>query len=446
MPVTGGIIHIVAPGTCTITASQIGSHTYAPAADVSATLTVSKANLLIAAVDTVRNELQPNPVFRLVYTGFIKGETVNNLLTPPVVNTTADQNSPQGAYPITVTGAGSNNYAITYQGGTLTVIGQYQSVTFGDMVKTYGDPDFDPGATASSGLPVTYISSDPAVAVVTANGTLKIIGVGIDTIRAIQAGDANWAPASLTKILKVNKASLTIVVDSKSKARKLSDKLGLGLTLRYIHSCLASGQVNGTNYKAGNAIAADVSLYYDGRKKTGNGSDRAGQGWSGGLVLSNLGSKISYSNDATAKDFLPANLGLGFAYHGIVEEYNTFTLSGEANKLLVPLAPPDSAGQADYHAMGIAKSWTKSFSNSAYRFSIGGEYGYKDLFFLRLGYTAQTQEAGNLKYWTAGLGLKWTRMGIDFSYIVPSGSGVTRNPLSNTFRVGLSFAISSNNK
>jgi hypothetical protein len=96
--------------------------------------------------------------------------------------------------------------------------------------------------------------------------------------------------------------------------------------------------------------------------------------------------------------------------------------------------------------MGIAKSWGKSFSNNAYRFSIGGEYGYKNLFFLRLGYTAQTAQAGNLKYTTAGLGLKWTKMGIDFSYLVPSGNGITRNPLSNTFRLGLSFAIGNGKK
>jgi hypothetical protein len=183
-------------------------------------------------------------------------------------------------------------------------------------------------------------------------------------------------------------------------------------------------------------------LYYDGRKRVGAGSDKEGQGWTGGLVLSNLGSRISYTNDATAKDFLPANLGIGVTYRGVVNEDNTFTLSGEGNKLLVPAPPSDSAGLADYHTMGIAKSWGKSFSNSAYRWSIGGEYGYKDLFFLRLGYAAQTQQAGNLKYLTAGLGVKWEKIGIDFSYLVPSGSGVERNPLSNTFRLGIDFTFS----
>jgi hypothetical protein len=224
-------------------------------------------------------------------------------------------------------------------------------------------------------------------------------------------------------------------------SRKLSERLGLGLTARYIHSDLGNGSVAGTTYKAANAVAADVSLYYDGR--THEGASGEGQGWSGGLVLSNLGSKVSYSNDATAKDYLPANLGLGLAYTGVADEDNRWTLGAEANKLLVPMASSDSAGLADYHNMGIAKSWGKSFSNSAYKFALGGEYGYKGLFFLRAGYTWETQQAGDLRYFTAGAGFRYSTMGIDFSYLAPSGNGVTRNPLSNTFRLGLVFNLPS---
>ena len=47
-------------------------------------------------------------------------------------------------------------------------------------------------------------------------------------------------------------------------ARKLSDRLSLGVALRYINSNLVSGNVGGVNFKAGNAIAGDISLYYDG--------------------------------------------------------------------------------------------------------------------------------------------------------------------------------------
>ncbi len=224
-------------------------------------------------------------------------------------------------------------------------------------------------------------------------------------------------------------------------SRKLSERLGIGLTARYIYSDLGAGDMSGTLYKAGTAVAGDVSLYYDGRSGGGGSAGLEGQGWTAGLVLSNLGSRISYTDDATARNFLPANMGIGVAYTGVANEDNRWTLSGEGNKLLVPELPGDSAGLADYHSMSILNSWGKSFNNAAYRFSIGGEYSYKELFFLRLGYSAQTREAGDEHYFTAGAGLKISTMGIDFSYLAPSGNGVTRNPLSNTFRLGLLFTF-----
>jgi hypothetical protein len=52
-------------------------------------------------------------------------------------------------------------------------------------------------------------------------------------------------------------------------ARKLGAKMGLGVALRYIHSNLAGGvSSNGTSYKAGNAVAGDLSFYYNGNDDT----------------------------------------------------------------------------------------------------------------------------------------------------------------------------------
>ncbi len=48
-------------------------------------------------------------------------------------------------------------------------------------------------------------------------------------------------------------------------SRKLSEKLGLGIALRYINSNLASGQsASGSTYKTGSAVAGDLSLFNDG--------------------------------------------------------------------------------------------------------------------------------------------------------------------------------------
>ena len=91
-------------------------------------------------------------------------------------------------------------------------------------------------------------------------------------------------------------------------SRKLNAKNGVGVTLKFINSNLAGNTtVGSTTYKAGNAVAADLSYFH-----TGIGAN--GSGWNFGAVLSNLGSKISYTDNADAKDFIPANLGIGTNY------------------------------------------------------------------------------------------------------------------------------------
>jgi hypothetical protein len=119
--IIGSNIHIVGAGTTNITASQAGSAGFFPAADVTRTLTVNKAALTIRVRDTSRVEGQPNPPFTITYSGFVLGETVSNLLSPAVATTTAIDISSPGNYPITLSGAASNNYNITYVHGRLTV-------------------------------------------------------------------------------------------------------------------------------------------------------------------------------------------------------------------------------------------------------------------------------------------------------------------------------------
>jgi hypothetical protein len=230
-------------------------------------------------------------------------------------------------------------------------------------------------------------------------------------------------------------------------ARKLSTNMGIGLTLRYIHSDLAAGYAsNGNTYKPGNAVAADLSWFY-------NGTNQNGEGWNFGVAITNLGSKIGYTNDATEKEFIPANLAVGTTYTTVFDEQNKLTFGLDVNKLLVPSAPEptvptnpevDSANLADYHNESIVSSWFKSFGNSAYSFSLGAEYGYNGQFFFRAGYFYEGKNQGDRQYFTVGIGLNYNVLGLNFSYLVPSGSGVTRNPLSNTIRFGLVFNLNGN--
>jgi len=92
------------------------------------------------------------------------------------------------------------------------------------------------------------------------------------------------------------------------------------------------------------------------------------------------------------------------------------------------------------------KSWTKSFADGTNQLqslqaSVGVEYSYMNQFMVRGGYFYESAERGNRKYFSAGVGLKYDAIGINFSYLIPSGNGVTRNPLSNTIRIGLTFDL-----
>ncbi|HEV8084303.1 MAG TPA: type IX secretion system outer membrane channel protein PorV, partial [Chitinophagaceae bacterium] len=214
-------------------------------------------------------------------------------------------------------------------------------------------------------------------------------------------------------------------------SRKLSDKLGIGIALRYISSNLASGQsVNGNTYKTGSAVAADLSVFHDGTASSASGS---GLNW--GVAISNLGSKISYTNDASQKDFIPANLGLGIAYIKAFDENNKVTFGLDVHKLLVPTPPlgTDSTGLANYHSTGVVSSWFKSFGDAPggfseeikeFQVSLGVEYWYNNQFALRTGYFYEAPTKGDRRYFTVGAGLNYNMFGLNFSYLIPSGSGV----------------------
>jgi hypothetical protein len=237
-------------------------------------------------------------------------------------------------------------------------------------------------------------------------------------------------------------------------SRKLSKKLSLGVALRYINSNLAgNNSFSGQTYKAATAVAGDLSIFHNGLKADGSGLNY-------GITLTNLGSKISYTNDASQKDYIPANLGIGVAYTKVLDEANKITFALDLNKLLVPTPPSfsttqggagtseDSAKLVNYRNQGVVNSWFKSLGDASGGFSeeikeitasLGAEYWYNDQFAFRAGYFYENALKGNRKYFTLGAGLKYNNFGLNFAYLLPSGNGVNRNPLSNTLRFSLFF-------
>ncbi len=239
--VAGNMIQIVGAGTTDITATQSGNDEFNTAPPVVQTLTVNKATLTVTADNKLKLEGDPIPALTVSYSGFVNGDDDGDLTTRPVVTTTATVASPAGTYPITVSGAAASNYNFLYVAGTLTVtaVKHSQTITFDVLpVKTYGHADFDAGASASSGLVITYTSSDPSVAVIL-NGKIHIVAAGTATITASQPGNSAYEPAAdVTRQLTVDKAPLTIKADNKSR---LIGQANPPLTITY------NGFVNGEN-------------------------------------------------------------------------------------------------------------------------------------------------------------------------------------------------------
>ena len=107
-------------GTYSITISGASDPNYS-ISYVNGTLSVIKATLTIIADNQTKVEGSPNPTFTISYSGFISSESPSNLTTIPTAICAANNNSPAGIYPITLSGATAANYTIIYQNGILTI-------------------------------------------------------------------------------------------------------------------------------------------------------------------------------------------------------------------------------------------------------------------------------------------------------------------------------------
>lgn len=223
-----------------------------------------------------------------------------------------------------------------------------------------------------------------------------------------------------------------------SFSRTFGEDFSIGLTARYVRSNLSNGySASGVTAKPGNALAADVSMYYKTQTQQ-FGNDAT---FSFGADISNIGTKISYSNTGT-KYFLPTNLKIGIADKINLDDVNSFTFAFDINKLMVPTRPNSDISVPS----GIFGSFTDaSFTEEIQElsFSPGVEYWYNKLFALRAGYLYQNPNKGGLHYLTLGTGFKYDDFAFDFSYIAASQQS---SPLANTLRFTLSANFGSTTK
>ena len=202
----------------TITASQPGNSSYAPAVPVSRTFAINPAPLTLTAnnISLIQNGTIPPLTYSIA--GFVDGDTQATATTGAPTLSTVPSSDPLGTYPITIA-AGSfvaTNYTAIFVNGTLTIVApQPQSIAFTAPPAnvTYGAANIPLSATASSGLPVAFSVSGPGILV---NGpAVQITGAGAIKITASQAGnDVYGAAPPVTENISVAQALLTVTADN----------------------------------------------------------------------------------------------------------------------------------------------------------------------------------------------------------------------------------------
>ena len=267
--VSGNTVTIVGVGTTTITASQAGNADYSAATAATQTLTVNKAAAAVS-LGNLAATYDSTPKAASVAT------TPSGLTTNVTYDGSATAPTNAGSYAVVGTIANAN-----YQGtasGTLVIAKANQTITFGALAgKTNGDAPFTLGATASSGLPVSYASSNTAVATVSGS-TVTIVGAGTTTITASQAGNTNYSAATAaTQTLTLSATGTAPVITTQPVGRLAAIETGVtfsvvasgstGLTYQWKKDggALADGsRITGsttTTLSVANLAAADAGSY-----------------------------------------------------------------------------------------------------------------------------------------------------------------------------------------
>ena len=180
------------------------------------TLTISPALLTITANSVSQVYGQPGPTLSASYSGLVNNDTPAQLGGTLSLSTAANSGSAVGSYEIYASGLWSNNYAISFVDGDLTVTPAPLTITVNDASQVYGQP--------IPSFSVTYaglVNGDTSSAL---SGVLTFTTSATDgspagsyPIQASGLWSNNYTISYADGALTVTPAPLTITVDCASK-------------------------------------------------------------------------------------------------------------------------------------------------------------------------------------------------------------------------------------
>lgn len=209
-PPVGTVLKAGSGQALAVTFTPADTTNYVPVTNYVA-ISVTPAPLTITANSTNKIYGAARPTLRASYSGFVNGDTTNNLTAQAVLSTPATAASPVGSYAITASGAAGTNYTIGYVAGTLTI---EKASTTGSLVSsknpalpgeqvtfTFTAQTVAPGAGLPDGT-VTFEADGSVIGTATlAGGTAGFaatsLALGSHALVAIYAGSSNFHPTSV---------------------------------------------------------------------------------------------------------------------------------------------------------------------------------------------------------------------------------------------------------
>jgi uncharacterized protein YjbI with pentapeptide repeats len=201
-----GLLDFTGAGQCTVAANQPGDGSYAAAYPASETFAVAKVPLMINAQPATMTYGGGLPSFSSTLSGFVNGDRAESADITGSAACTAPTPTPpldvvSGGYPGAITCSPGTLQAPNYSflsgiSATLTIAQATQTISFPAASTTLGGADVKP-ASASSGLPVSYVSQTPRVCTVPSDGqTIHPLANGTCTVTASQAGNTDYQAAT----------------------------------------------------------------------------------------------------------------------------------------------------------------------------------------------------------------------------------------------------------
>lgn len=271
-----GNVTPVAPGVCTIRATQSGSDIYEPVAEPterSFTVTplrpvIDDSALVDGEIDSVYSETLSAS---LGYTG----EYDNWLVVEGALPDGLTLDSETGEISGTATVAGEFTFAVQVNSRdlvslsatfTITINKLTQTITAPDVVLDYGDPQFTTsiGSDADMGVELNPDSTD--FIQLSESGEITIVGAGTTVVTVVAAASARYAEATTTFTVTVTKATLNVA--GRDYVLTFGDSVPTDVSTAEISGFVYTDDVNdvevqprcATTYRQGSTAALDYAV------------------------------------------------------------------------------------------------------------------------------------------------------------------------------------------